>query len=147
MSAQQVLDVLERLVTAAGHPDIVRVEQFGGSMGGLAIVYRSGATAYLSPVTEKATAVGLPGVLPEYQFRIQHALRLLVDVLEVAKPSGWRWRTVGIDGVALSPCGLEVDGPAGRVVFRAIGGSPTLHDADPAVWAGWSVPGEVANAV
>src|SRR3954463_7956193 len=46
-----VLDTIERLRTAAQHPDVVRVYQFADAQGGVGVVYSSDAKAFFTIAT------------------------------------------------------------------------------------------------
>lgn len=147
MSAGQVLDTIERLFTAAGHPDIAEVTTYLGNTGpAIEVVYQSKAKAFIWPVTDDATATPteLPDELPEYKFRASYALKLLTDMLTIARPEGWRWRTVAVEGVALRPCGLEVWAGGRTTLLRVTSAStPLPADSDPADWAGWQPPASI----
>ena len=135
------LDTIAALFQAAGHPDITAVERYGRDGQSVVVRYRPKAEAFFEPSKAKSSPVELPEILPPYRFRAQHALKLLVDLLEVAKPAGITgWRTVGIDGVDLAPCGIELRTDSGVVLLRVTAGSPTLLDADPQEWADWRPP-------
>ncbi|MET0417304.1 MAG: hypothetical protein ABW022_14930 [Actinoplanes sp.] len=143
MSAQQVLDTVERLFAAAGHPDIEGVERYGRDPQAVMVVYRSRAKAFLWPVLEKASTrpAELPTDLGEYKFRTLHALRMLVDLLEIAQPDGWQWRPVAVDD-ATAASGIEVKAGGQVTLLRVTSGSPMGPDADPADWADWTYPSQ-----
>ncbi len=135
------LDTVAALFQAAGHPDITDVERYGKDGQSVVVRYRPKAEAFFEQVQAKSSPVELPENLPPYRFRARHALSLLVQLLEVAKPAGISgWRTVGIDGVDLAPCGIELRTDQGVVLLRVSAGSPTLLDADPQEWADWRPP-------
>lgn len=143
-----VLDTIERLLKAAQHPDIAGVSQYEGNTGrAIEVAYQSQAKAFIWPVTEKVTTApaDLPNALPEYKFRAQHALKLLCDLLELAKPDGWRWRTVSVEGAALAPCGLEVWMGGKTTLLRVTSAStPLPKDSDPADWADYQLPPSIS---
>lgn len=147
MNTTDVLDLIEKLLTAAGHPDIAQVEQYGQgtpqSPAGVAVTYQSGAQAFVWAVAgkPKTEPVELPEDLGPYKFRANHALKLVIDLLEAAKPAGiGGWRTVAYDGVGQRPAGLEVRTDQGVVALRVTSGGAPGPDSDPQAWAGWTIP-------
>lgn len=146
MTGDDLLTVLERLFKAAQHPDVTRVERFDGALHGVAAIYTSGAKAFFSVVTDRAQTqqADMPADLGPWKVRTHHALKLLLDLLEVAQPAGWKWRTVNIAGVPKSPSGIEFTDGAGTVLVRVTAGGPMALDSDPADWAGWTIPADVS---
>jgi hypothetical protein len=142
----QILDTLERLLRAAQHPDVIAVDRFASSLTGIAITYQSQAHAYVWLAEDAVVKPAeLPAVLPDYKDRVQHVLRLCVDLLEAVTPSGIdAWRTVAVEGAQLSPCGLEVRAGQAGVVLRVTAGGAPGTDSDPATWAGWTIPADIA---
>lgn len=144
MSAGQILDTIERLFRTAGHPDIVSVGRYGP--GDVEVTYRSLAKAFIWQVRDDVNTrpVEQPDDLGEYKFRAPHALKLLTDLLEIAQPDGWRWRTVAVEGVALAPCGLQVRAGGTDVLLRVTSAStPLPTDSDPADWANCQLPASI----
>ncbi len=134
-------DIVAALFDSCGHPDIIGVERYGKNDQAVMVRYRAGAEAFFEPTTGKTAPVDLPEQMPAYKFRAQHALKLLVGLLEAAKPAGVTgWRLVSINGVDLAPCGIELRTDSGVVLLRVFGGSPTGLDADPSEWADWRIP-------
>lgn len=138
-------DLIERLLTAARHPDIAAVERFGPDSRNLTIVYGSKAKAFLTVVVgAKTRPEPLPDDMPEYKFRALHALKLIGDLLDAAKPDGVQWRTVAIEGTHLSPCGLELRSADGATtVLQVTAGGAMVADANPADWADWQIPADL----
>ena len=93
--SEQVLDTVERLLKAAQHPDMTAFQHFSASYTGLTITYADQAHAFISiePAKVKTRAAQLPEVMPEYKTRVVHLLTLLVDLLDLARPAGWQWRS------------------------------------------------------
>jgi hypothetical protein len=138
-----VLDTIEHLLAAAQHPDIAEVYRYDyQGHRAVGVKYQSGAKAFIWPDLGKAavTAVELPDDLGDYKPRVKYVLRMLVDLLELTKPDGWQWRTVGVEGVGVPPSALEVKTPEGRVLVRVTSGGAPAADSDPADWAGWTYP-------
>lgn len=136
-----IFDMLERLINAAGHPDITGTYRYGQDETAVAVTYASGAKAFVWPAEKtKVTAVDLPDDPGDYAARVRHLLHLLVDLLETARPDGWVWRTVGVDGVDLAPCGLEIRAGGASVVVRVTAGGAPGPDTDPESFAGWKLP-------
>lgn len=146
MNSNHVLDVIEKLWTAAQHPGVTRVERFDGALHGVAVIYTSGAKAFFSVVTDRVQTqqADMPADLGPWKVRTHHALKLLLDLLEVAQPAGWKWRTVNIAGVPKSPSGVEFTDGAGSVLVRVTAGGPMALDSDPADWPDWTIPAGVS---
>jgi hypothetical protein len=148
MSAQQILDTIERLLTAAHHPDIAGVDRYGPAGLNVAVTYASGAHAYVWAVPGRTVVkpVDLPENLGDYRPRVLHLIKLVCDLLEMARPDGMQWRTVAVDGVHLAPCGIEVRAGGETTLLQVnAGGAPGL-DSDPAAWDGWRIPEAVRGA-
>lgn len=138
---RQIFDMLDRLIQAAGHPDITGTYRYGDSETAVAVTYASGAKAFVWPADKaKATPVDLPDDPGDYRARVGYLLRLLVDLLDTARPDGWVWRTVGVEGVDLAPCGLEIRAGGTSVVVRVTAGGAPGPDTDPESFAGWALP-------
>ncbi len=144
-----VLDTIERLLNAAQHPDVTRIYRYAyQGEPALALVYSSGVKAYIRPLVEKprpkVTAVDLDDV-GEWRHRVGYVIQLLTDVLEIARPDGWQWRTVAIEGTDRAPSGVEIRAGQTDVVLKVTCGSAS-PDSDPASWAGWAIPAERVRA-
>jgi hypothetical protein len=140
MEAALVLDVVEKLFNAAGHPDVVRVHRYGGgqSRAGVAITYQSGSSAYLSSAglgNSPPVPYDLPAELPSLRFRAQHALKFLLELLDAARPAPFAaWRPVAFADTALKPTGVEIRGKDGTTAYLLVtsGSGPTKDpDEDP----------------
>jgi hypothetical protein len=141
MESAQLLDVIERLHNAAEHPDIVLVKRYGRdakpggqSPAGVALTYRSGSQAYISPAEGKPEPVPhpLPERMPELKFRALHALKFLIELLDAAKPDLFvAWRLVAFEGVALQPSGLAIRCADGSTAYlRVTSGFGGFADQD-----------------
>lgn len=143
MAGDSVLDTIERLLKAAQHPDMTAFSRFSNpSYTGIAITYADDAHAFISvePEKVKTRVVRLPEVMPEYKTRVVHLLALLVELLELTKPAGWQWRLVEVEGVHLSPSGLEVNVNGAVTLLRVTAGGAPGVDTDPATFADWRIP-------
>lgn len=131
METAQVLDVIERLHNAAEHPDIVKVQRYGQDLkpggqspAGVTITYQSGSEAYIwvaAPEQPEPAAHPLPDKMPELKFRAQHALKFLVELLDIAQPALFTaWRTVGFAGVAMTPAGLAIRCSDGSTTYLRV---------------------------
>jgi hypothetical protein len=150
MSAGQVLDTLRRLLGAAQHPDVVEIYRYpNNGEQAIGIIYRDGARAFIWPSGERARPVDLTD-LGRYQARVGYVLQLLLDLLEIAQPEGWHWRTVAVEGVHNEPSALEVK--AGDVVLLRVTAGGALVEEElqskPEDWADWRIPAQtVLDAV
>ncbi|MFI5934172.1 hypothetical protein [Actinoplanes sp. NPDC051494] len=143
MTPAEALDLVERLLTAAQHPDVSRVYRYDGATSGVALTYRSDAKAFFSPMPGKVGVqpADLPEDLGRWTFRGNYALKMLVDLLEAVRPAAVTgWRTVAIDKIAMKPAGIELSGPGGTVVLRVTSGGPMGLDSDPADFENWRLP-------
>lgn len=130
----EALDVLHKLLTAAGHPDMTSVDR--PSPERIVVTYGSGSQGYLwtADPGSKATPAALPETLPHPRHRVLHLLKFVTDLLDFVRPSLFAgWETVSYPGVALSPSGLRLRGAAGgTALLRATSGSgPTDPDTPP----------------
>lgn len=152
----QVLDVIETLLRAAEHPDIVEVERYGPGLGpwgptveqsrvktitGVRVKHQSTATASLwEAVWPGEKPVDPPAALPTpLQNRAPRLAIFVCRLLDVARPSQFKsWRLVELPNLGLDaeqaglPFGLSiVTADGGRVLLRATATGPTLG-AEPA---------------
>jgi hypothetical protein len=151
MESAQVLDVIERLHNAAEHPDITMVERYGRDLkpggqspAGVAITYRSGSQAYLWADEGKREPVPhpLPERMPELKFRAQHALKFLIDLLDVARPDMFvAWRPVAFADVAMTPSGLGIRCTDGSTAYlRVTSGFGGFADLDRDEFSDYTIP-------
>nr|WP_221374496.1 hypothetical protein [Actinoplanes polyasparticus] len=160
-----VLDIIERLLLAASHPDIVKVERYGPNAGpwgpsakspgmdklrvsGVKVTHQSLATASLwDAIWPGEQPVDPPAVLPAPKGNRAPRLAILAfHLLEVAQPAQFKaWRLVTLPNVGNPetqegmPFGLSiltVDG--GRTLLRAsaTGAPQTEPEEDP--FPGWT---------
>jgi hypothetical protein len=144
METAQVLNVVERLFNAAEHPDIALVKRYGRdvkpggqSPAGVSLRYQSDSEVYIWAATGdgKPVPADLPAVMPSLRVRAPYALRMLVQLLDTAKPDLFTaWRTVSFPGLGLpQACGLELKGSDGTSFYLRVtaGSGPTDPAADP----------------
>lgn len=142
-----VLDTIERLLNDAGHPDVVEVSRYPhhGEQA-VKIRYRDQAQAFIWPEQGKRTRPAGQDDLGPYAARAGHVIDLLVKLLDIAQPEGWRWRTVAVEGVHREPAGIEVSAGGATVLLRVTSGASTLAEeaqSDPASWADWEPPASI----
>lgn len=150
MTVAPVLDTVEKLLTAARHPDIADVYRYPyQGQQAVGIKYKSGAKAFIWPVAGRTPAqpVELPDDLGDYKPRVKYVLRMLVDLLDLAKPDGWQWRVVSVAEVGDQPTALELRVNGQPTLLRVTSGGAPAADSDPADWAGWTYPNDVAAAL
>lgn len=150
MGSTHVLDVIERLWTVADHPDVTTVHRYDGAQTGVAVVYRSGAKAFFAVGQGKPPATrpaGMPQDLGPWKVRTLHALKLTLDLLDLAQPDGMRWRTVAVDGVHLSPAGIEFAVGAEKVLVRVTAGGASGEDSKLEDFAGYVIPEAVKTCL
>jgi hypothetical protein len=150
MKPESVLDVVERLLLAAQHPDIVAVERYGPGLGpwgpsveqsrvkaitGVKVIHQSTATASLwEAIWPGEQAVPVPDKMPPPNQRAPRLPILVAQLLDYAKPEQFRaWRLVSLPNIGMSP---EQDGmPFGlsialadgtKVLLRATATGPTM---------------------
>lgn len=148
----QVLPVIERLLVAAGHPDIVKVTQFGPDLGpwgptvekskvktasGVKVTFQSTATASLSEaIGMDELPVGVPDLLPPIRRRAPRLAIFTAQLLDVARPPQFKaWRLVAFQTIGLEaergfmPFGVSIvlaDGS--RMLLHATSTGPTSGD-------------------
>ncbi|GAA4600376.1 hypothetical protein GCM10023107_52720 [Actinoplanes octamycinicus] len=157
MQLAQVLDVLQELHIAGGHPEIAEVARFGAdgvpggpSPAGLRIRYVTGSEAYLwGAVWPGETAMPVPEVLPPPSRRAMRAAAFAARLLEAARPAGFRaWELVALPDLGpvgergKVPLGLRITAADGTsVLLRATAaGGPTVEpDTEP--YPDYRIPG------
>ncbi len=147
MTADRALDIVRGLFGAAQHPDIRNAARYENrSQQGVAVLYRSGAKAFLWLAEGRTKPADFPEEFPEYKHRAMYALKLLVDLLDAVRPVGVEaWRTVEVEGTALSPCGVEIRAGGETVLLRVTSASPPVEEtAHPSQWAGWEIPAGIS---
>lgn len=169
----QALDIIERLLQSAQHPDIVSVARYGPNLGpwgptvaqsrvkaisGVKVVHPSTATASVwEAVWPAGQPVDPPAVLPgPRQNRAPRLLILLQQLLDVAKPDTLTsWQLVALPGLgdpqtqAGLPTGLAIVTATGdRVLLRATATGPVVG-ADPDVdpFVDYRIPEEVKTCL
>ncbi|MCO8277000.1 hypothetical protein M1L60_41125 [Actinoplanes sp. TRM 88003] len=152
MQLAQVLDVIERVLVAAEHPDIVKIERYGTgtepwgpsaaksrttSIAGVRVTYASTATAMLwGAIWPGEKPLPMPAELPKISDRVARLSILVVQLLDVAKPAAFTsWQLVSLpdlgpqDAPAPAPAGVSVvcaDGT--KMLLRAASTGATVGD-------------------
>lgn len=155
MQLAQVLDVVEGLLVASEHPDIVKVERYGTateawgpnvdrskttSVSGVKVTYTSTATAMLAgQIAPDAKPVPMPAEMPPPDRRAPRLAIFVARLLEVARPavfSGWELvsrPTLGDDGqLGTLPYGISLacaDGTKMQLLAQSTG---AMVGAEPA---------------
>lgn len=167
----QALDVIERLLAAARHPDITAVARYGPGLGpwgptsqaskvkaitGVRVTFQSTATASLwEAVWPDPAPVPVPD-MPAPSRRAQRLLLLAAALLDHAKPDQFRaWQLVTLPGLGLEdergvmPSGLLLTDTSGKqFLLRATATGPTVG-AEPAAepFPDWAIPEEVRGCL
>ncbi|GIF04372.1 hypothetical protein [Actinoplanes siamensis] len=149
MRLAHVLDILQDLHLASGHPEIAAVQRFGAdampggpSPSGLRVRYDTGSEAYLwGAVWPGETALPIPEVLPPPSRRAERAAVFAARLLEAARPGAFRaWDLVAlpdlgpVGGRGKVPLGLRInclDGTALLLRATAAGGPRREPDTEP----------------
>jgi hypothetical protein len=153
----QVLDVLETLLVASGHPEIEAVERFGSdaapggpSPAGVRIRYVSGALAYLwGAVWPSETDLPTPDRLPPPRGnRPDRAVVLAAMLLDAARPPEFRsWQPVALANLGPTeqrgkvPRGLRIVAADGTsLLLRATAAGGPDRDPSDEPYPDWRVP-------
>ncbi|MEU4563355.1 hypothetical protein AB0F72_33660 [Actinoplanes sp. NPDC023936] len=133
MRLGEVLDVIERLLTESGHPEIAAVTRYGTdvvaggpSPSGVRVRYTSGAEAYLwGAVWPGENILPTPDVLP-WPARADRIAVFTARLLDAARPATLNeWHVVALDG--LGPSGARGKAPRGLRIVAADGTSVLLR--------------------
>ncbi|GIF12127.1 hypothetical protein [Actinoplanes teichomyceticus] len=149
MRLAQVLDVLQELHRASGHPEIAAVERFGAdsvpggpSPAGLRVRYATGSEAYLwGAIWPGETPLPVPEALPPPSRRASRAAVFAAWLLDAARPGAFRaWDLVALPDLGPAgergrvPLGLRItcsDGTASLLRATAAGGPTAEPDTEP----------------
>jgi hypothetical protein len=110
MQLAEVLDVVEGLLVASEHPDIVSVKRYGtatgpsadrsrtSSISGVRVTYSSTATAVIwGAIWPGETPIPTPGEMPPPVERTGRLAIFVVQLLDVARPQQFRsWQLVAL---------------------------------------------------
>ncbi|WP_229073671.1 hypothetical protein [Actinoplanes sp. DH11] len=133
MRLAEVLDVIEWLLAAAGHPEIGAIGRYGTdpvaggpSPAGVRVRYASGAEAYLwGAVWPREYELPTPAELP-WPARADRIAVFTCRLLDAARPAEFRgWQLVALDG--LGPADARSKAPRGIRVVAADGTSLLLR--------------------
>jgi hypothetical protein len=149
----ETLDLLKRLLDAAGHPDVAEVSLYSGGpepdRNGVAVKDRRGGHMYLSGATWKGEIpVDTPDVLPPPNLGAQRIAALTVKLLDAAKPVELQaWRLVALpdlgptDARSVAPTAVSLVGADGsRMLLRATHGGSQTGDPAEDPHPDWRVP-------
>lgn len=128
MQLAQVLDIVEALLRASGHPEIEAVERYGTAPAGIRVRLVDGALAYLWGATWPAEAdLPVPERLPPPAGRRPDRIAVLtVMLLDAARPPELgSWRLVALTD--LGPEGERGKAPRGIRIVAADGTSLLLR--------------------
>jgi hypothetical protein len=155
-----VLDVIERLLTAANHPDIVKVERYGtgteaggptaeksktSHLVGVKVHHQSTSTASLwGSVPSGVTPAEPPAELPAPRLRAPRLVLLVAQLLDAARPAeftSWQLFTVDELGSAL-PYAIGITCADGsKVLLQASSaGASVGREPDEDPFPDWQVP-------
>ncbi|GAA1629873.1 hypothetical protein [Actinoplanes couchii] len=156
MQLAQVLDVVETLLTASGHPEIEAVERYGTdtapggpSPAGIRVRYTDGALAYLwGAIWPGETDLPVPDRLPPPAGRRPDRLAVLAAMLlDAHRPPALRaWQLVALADLGppgergKAPRGLRIvcaDGTSLLLRTTAAGGPHRAAEDEP--WPDWRV--------
>lgn len=158
MQLVEVLDLVQRLIVAAQHPDIDDVRLYGEgteqSPAGVAVKDQRGGSTYLWGTTAKGeTPVETSVALPPPKLGAQRIAVLVVKLLDAARPGTLQaWRLVALPGLGptdargVAPAGVSVIGADGsRFLLRATHGGSQTGDPAEDPFPDWRVPDPVAR--
>ncbi|WP_092557550.1 hypothetical protein [Actinoplanes derwentensis] len=156
MRLAQVLDVVEALLNASGHPEIEAVERYGAdtapggpSPAGIRVRYVDGALAYLwGAIWPGETDLPVPERLPPPAGRRPDRLAILtVHLLDAHRPAAFHgWQLVALANLGppgdrgKAPRGVRIVGADGTSLLlrtTAAGGPDRAATEDP--WPDWRV--------
>ncbi len=166
MQPSPLLDLVERLLEAAAHPDIVKIERYGPGQGpwgpdvetskakgitGVKVRHQSTATASVwEAVWPGEKPVEAPAVLPvPRQNRAPRLLILLKQLLDAARPEQLRsWQLVTLPKLGRTeeqaglPFGLSIETAGGNhLLLRASATGPTVGvDPEEQIFTDYVIP-------
>ena len=163
MHLAQVLDVIESLIVASGHPEITAVGRYGNDLvaggpspAGVRVRYETGAEAYLwGAVWPGENALPTPERLPPPSRRVDRIAVFITWLLDAARPGALRsWQLVALpelgptDERGKVPAGVRIvcaDGTSLLLRATAAGGPERDPDIDP--YPGYQVPEALSGRV
>ena len=153
MTTSKTLDVIEKLLVAANHPDITDIRRYGPGLGpwgpsdekspvkgvtGLRVTHQSSSTASLwEAIWPGEQPVEAPDVLPApRQNRAPRLAILVARLLDKARPAEFKaWRLVSLPGLGVPEEGL----PFGLSIVHADGTRMLLRASATGATAGTDV--------
>ena len=169
MQLARVLDVVEGLLVASGHPEIVKVERFGAatepwgpsaaqskssSIAGIRVTYASSSTAMIwGAVWPGEKPLPMPEEMPPVADRASRLPIFVVQLLDVARPADFTsWQLVALPNLGATdttPGGVSlVCGDGTRMLLRCSATGVTVGaepETDP--YADYVIPDEVRTSV
>ena len=157
----QVLDVIEGLLVASQHPDIVLIRRYGkdatpggNSPAGVCVKHCSGSEAYIwGAVHPGEIPIPVPEVLPAPERRADRLAVLVTQLLDVARPEQFRsWQLVAfpdlgpVEEQGKSAAGISLvcaDGT--KVMLRTTAGSGQTGDPAEEPAPGYVLPEAVSS--
>lgn len=155
MKTADALDMIEALVRAAAHPDVVAVRRYGSDPepggnwpSGVKLVHETGAESMLWAAVppRDARPVALPQEMPEPRLRATRLLIFAHRLLDVAQPSRLAsWELCAAPGVGIapgeSPSALRLHCRDRSVVYlRATAASGTSGEPDTDPYPDYQIP-------
>lgn len=150
----EVLDVIERLLAASGHPEIAAVARYGAdrvaggpSPAGVRVRYTSGAEAYLwGAIWSGENPLPTPVRLP-WPARADRIAVLTCLLLDAARPPEFAdWQLVALDGLGppdargKAPRGVRITGADGTsVLLRATAAGAPMPEPEEDPYPRWGV--------
>ncbi|GAB1641800.1 hypothetical protein [Krasilnikovia sp. MM14-A1259] len=154
MRLTEVLDVIEGVLNASEHPDIVQVDRYGDatepwgpnvqtstsrSISGVRVRYQSSASAMIfGAVWPSETPIPVPDEMPPPVRRAPRLAIFVVQLLDVARPAEFRsWQLVALsdlgptDARGSSPSGVSLVCADGTKMLLRVSGASVSTGADP----------------
>jgi hypothetical protein len=154
MQLPEVLDVVEALLVASEHPDIVSVERYGSStepwgpiversrtkvVSGVKVAYTATSTAMLSgQINPDVIAVPMPAEMPPPTLRAPRLTMFVAELLNVARPQVFKsWQLVSRatagpkDELGKLPYGISITCADGTEMLLLAQATGAMVGADP----------------
>ncbi|MEV6300719.1 hypothetical protein AB0M02_15025 [Actinoplanes sp. NPDC051861] len=160
MQAAQVLDVLESLLAASGHPEIAAVERYGADLvpggpspSGVRVRYENGSEAYLwGAIWPGESDLPTPQTLPPPRRRADRIAVFAAQLLDVARPAAFAsWRVVALPDLGPAsergkvPRGLRIDCADGTsLLLRATSGVGPTGDPEHDPYPEYRIPANLS---
>ncbi|WP_067497499.1 hypothetical protein [Actinoplanes sp. TFC3] len=139
MQSSEVLDVFEKLLNAAQHPGIAKVERYDGVVSGIRVRFSWETDGFLWVKADAPAPTAGPEPTGEKFGTAPYLIKLALDLCESARPGGFAsWVPATYKGMPVAPSGLQIKTTDGGTVNLRV----TSGGQDPEVnpHAGYSVP-------